>query len=182
MSKTNRLAFNVAFCGIVSALAAIVMLGSLIPSMAYAVPALAGMVIWTITEHMSVKWAYLSFAAVSLLSLMIVPEIEANMFFIFFFGYYPIVCIHLEKINNKLVRFLLKLLIFNVSVVIAYNILTFLLSAEEMLEGLEDLGQYALYIFWGAGNVAFVIYDMCLSVIKQFYIKMLKPKIKSKLK
>lgn len=182
MSRPNRSAFNVAFCGIVSALAVMFMFGSLIPSLAYAVPAFAGMVIWTVTEHMSVKWAYLCYAAVSLISLMLVPEVEANMFFIFIFGYYPILCIQLEKIKNKVIRFIVKLLIFNIAVVIAYNILVLLLSAEEMLEGMEDLGQYAIFIFWGAGNVAFIIYDFCLKVIKEFYIKMMKPKINAKLK
>ena len=182
MTRPNRLAFNVAFCGIVSAIAVMFMFGSLIPSLAYAVPAFAGMVIWIVTEHMNVKWAYLCYAAVSLISLMLVPEVEANMFFIFLFGYYPILCIHLEKIKNKVLRFILKLVIFNAAVVIAYNILVLLLSAEEMLEGMEDLGQYALYFFWGAGNIAFVIYDLCLVVIKLFYIKMMKPKINSRLK
>ena len=56
------------------------------------------------------------------------------------------------------------------------------LSAEEMLEGLEDFGQYAVLVFWAAGNVAFVLYDLCLDTIKMAYIKLLKPKLSIKLK
>lgn len=182
MSKTNRLAFNVAFCGIVSALAVIVMFLSLIPSFAYAVPALAGIVIWTVSEHMKVKWAYLCYAAVGLISFMLVPEVEANLFYVFFFGYYPTLCILIEKITNKVIRFIVKLGIFNAAVVIAYNLTVFLLSAEEMLEGMEDFGEYAVYIFWGFGNIAFIIYDFALGVIKQAYSRVLKPRISSKLK
>jgi len=182
MGKTNRLAFNVAFCGIVSAIAVIVMFLSIIPSFAYAVPALAGIVIWTVSEHLKVKWAYLCYAAVGLISFMLIPEVEADLFYIFFFGYYPTLCILIEKIKNKILRFLVKLGLFNIAVVIAYNITVLLLSAEEMLEGMEDFGEYAVYIFWAIGNVAFIIYDVALGVIKQAYTRVIKPKIASKLK
>ena len=182
MAKKNNIAFNVAFCGIVTAFSVIIMYLSIIPSLAYAVPALAGMVIWTVSEHMHVRWAYLCYAGASLLSLMLVPEFEANMFFIFFFGYYPTLCILLDKIKNKVLGFLVKLAIFNVAVVIAFNLTVLVLSAEEALEGMEDFGEYAVYIFWGIGNVAFIIYEFSLRVIKKAYDKVLKPKISAKLK
>ena len=182
MSNPNKTAFTVAFCGIVSALAVIVMFLSLIPSFAYAVPALAGMVIWTVSEHLKSKWAYLCYAAVGLISFMLIPEIEANLFYICFFGYYPTLCIVLEKIQNKLLCFLVKLAIFNASVIIAYNITVFVLSAEEMLEGLEGFGEYAVLVFWGIGNAAFIIYDFAMKTIKQAYIKVIKPKVAAKLK
>lgn len=182
MSRSTKIAFSVAFCGIVTALATVFMFMSLIPSFAYVVPAFAGMVIWTISEHMSVKWAYMCFAATSLLSFMLIPEPEANLFFVFFFGYYPTLCILLEKIKNKPLRFIVKLAIFNAAVVAAYNILVILLSAEEMLEGMEFLGDLAVYVFWAGGNVAFIIYDICMKTIKEAYIKVIKPKVSSKLK
>ncbi len=182
MSKSSKLAFSVAFCGIASALAVIVMFLSLIPSFAYAVPALAGMVIWTVSEHMKVKWAYLCYAAVGLLSFMLIPEIEANLFYICFFGYYPTLCILLEKIKNRFLCFLVKLAIFNAAVIVAYNITVFVLSAEEMLEGLEGFGEYAVLVFWGLGNVAFIIYDFAMKTIKQAYSNVIKPRVASKLK
>ena len=182
MGKTNKLAFNVAFCGIVTALATVFLFLSIIPSFAYVVPAFAGMVIWTVTRHMSAKWAYMCYAAASLLALMLIPEPEANLFFIFFFGYYPTLCNVLEKIKNQVLQFIVKLAIFNVAVVIAYQLLVFLISAEEMLEGMEFLGELAVYVFWAAGNVAFIIYDLCMKTIKQAYIKVIQPKISAKLK
>lgn len=182
MSKSTRLAFNIAFCGIVTALAAVFMFMSLIPSFAYVVPAFAGLVIWTVSEHMKVKWAYLCYAATCLISLMLIPELEADLFFIFFFGYYPTLCIVLERINNRLLQFFAKLIIFNAAVIIAYNLLVLLLSAEDMLEGMEMFGEYAVFVFWGVGNIAFIIYDFCLKTLKDAYIKLIKPKVSSKLK
>lgn len=184
MSKntTNRLAFNVAFCGIISALGVIVMYLSLIPSLAYAVPAVAGLLIWTISEQINIKWACLSFITVSVLSFMLVPEIEANLFLVMFFGYYPTLRALLDKIKIKPVGYILRLVIFNVAVVGAYNIMVAITSSEEMLEGLEAFGQYAIFILWGIGNVAFILFDLCLDTIKAGYIKLLKPKLNSKLK
>lgn len=182
MSKQTKLAFSVAFCGIVTALATVFMFMSLIPSFAYVVPAFAGMVIWTVSQHMNVKWAYLCYGATGLLSLMLIPEPEANLFYLFFFGYYPTLCILLEKIKNKVLQFIVKLAVFNVSVIIAYNLLIFILSAEEMLEGMEIFGEFAVYAFWGIGNIAFIIYDICLKTIKEAYIKLIKPKVSAKLK
>ncbi len=182
MKKANRLAFNVAFCGIVTALAVVFMFLSIIPSFAYVVPAFAGMVIWTVTQHMNVKWAYLCYGAACLISIMLIPQPEANMYFVFFFGYYPTLCIVLEKIKNKLIRFFVKLAIFNASVILAYNLFVLLFPLENALEGMEFFGDFAIYAFWGFANIAFVIYDFALATLKEAYIKLIKPKIAAKLK
>jgi hypothetical protein len=51
-----------------------------------------------------------------------------------------------------------------------------------MLEGLEGFGEYAVLVFWGIGNAAFIIYDFAMKTIKQAYIKVIKPKVAAKLK
>lgn len=184
MSKnsTRRLSFNVAFCGIVSAMSVMVMFGALIPSLAYAVPAFAGILIWTIGEQINLRWAYLSYFAVALLSFMLVPEIEANAFFLSLLGYYPLLCETFNKINNKIVRYIAKLAVFNVSAVATYRVLCFILSADKMLEGMEDFGKYASFVLWGMGLIAFIIYDIFLGTAKELYIKVIKPKFNKLIK
>ena len=174
--STRRLSFNIAFCGIVSAMSVMIMFGSLIPSLAYAVPAVAGIFIWTIGEQINLKWAYLSYIAVGLLSLMLVPEIEANAFFISLLGYYPVLCETLNKLKNKVLRYIVKLAVFNVSAVATYQVLCLILSADKMLEGMEDFGKYAAFVLWGMGLIAFIVYDLFLVTAKEFYIKVIKPK------
>lgn len=178
----SRLSFNIAFCGIICAISVVTMFGSIIPAFAYAVPAVAGIFLWTISEQINIKWAYLSYAAVGFLSFILVPEIEANCFFVSLFGYYPILCENLKKIKNKIVRYIIKLVIFNVTVVITYNILCVILSADKMLEGMEEFGQYAVYVLWGLGLIAFIIYDLFLDVMKEMYIKVIKPKFNKLIK
>ena len=182
MSKNSNIAFGVAFCGIITALATVILFLSLIPSFAYVVPAFAGMVIWTVSEHINMKWSYMCYAATSLIALMLIPEPEANLFFVFFFGYYPTLCIVIERIKNKILQFIVKLAIFNVSVVAAYNLILLLFPLEDALEGMEFFGDFAVYAFWIIGNIAFVIYDICMITIKEAYIKIIKPKVSSKLK
>ena len=158
------------------------MFGALIPSLAYAVPAVAGILIWTICEQINIKWAFLSYLSVVLLSFMLVPEIEADFFLLTLFGYYPTLCEILKKIKNKVVRYVVKLLIFNISVIITYNVLCFILSADKMLEGMESFGQWAPYVLWGMGLVAFILYDLVLETYKGIYIKGVKPKFKKLMK
>lgn len=181
-NSIQKLSFNVAFCGIICAMSVVVMFGSLIPAFAYAVPAVAGILIWTVSEQINVKWAYLSYAAVGLLSFMLVPEIEANSFFISLLGYYPILCETLKKIKNKVLRYAVKLLIFNVTAIATYKVLCLVLSADKMLEGMEDFGVYAVYVLWGMGLVAFVLYDLFLITAKDLYIKIIKPRLKKLIK
>lgn len=184
MAKNSaaRFSFNVAFCGIISAMSVMIMFGALIPSLAYAVPAIAGILIWTIGEQISLKWAYLSYAAVTFLSFMLVPEIEANFFLLSLLGYYPTLCENLEKIKNKVIRYIVKLAIYNVSAVATYQVLCFILSADKMLEGMEEFGKYAPYILWGMGLVAFVLYDIFLVTAKELYVKIIKPKFSKLIK
>lgn len=181
-TSTQHLSFNIAFCGIISAMSVMIMFGALIPSLAYAVPAVAGILIWTIGEQVNLKWAYLSYIAVTFLSFMLVPEIEANCFLLSLLGYYPTLCENLIKIKNKVLRYIIKLLIFNISAVATYQVLCVILSADKMLEGMEDFGQYAVYVLWGMGLAAFVLYDLFLSTAKELYIKIIKPKFNKLIK
>lgn len=108
---------------------------------------------------------------------MLIPEIEADFFFLSFFGYYPTLRFCLDKIKSSLVRFLIKLGVFNIAIVITYNILCVLLSTEEMLDGLEDFGVYAVYVLWGMGNIAFLLYDFFLGYMREIYVRFIKPRV-----
>ncbi len=176
--RKPRKSVNIAFCGIMCALSVISMFAALVPSLTYAVPAVAGLMLWVISVHISRKWALLSFIAVSLMCFMLIPEIEARSYFVAFFGYYPIIRSLFEKIKNKLLRMGAKLLLFNVAVVVTFNILCFVIGADKMLSGLEDFGTLAVYVFWGAANVAFVIYDLCLDNIMYAYSRWIQPRFK----
>ena len=182
MSKRSTMSFNIAYCGIIVAFSIIIMLAALIPSMTYVLPAFAGLCIWTISEQINRKWGLLSYAASAALCFVLIPEIEADLYYVFFFGYYPLIKELIEKIRPKILAFLAKLGIFNAAVVIAFWILSHIMNLEQILEGLESFGEAAVYILWVTANVAFLFYDFALGHLFYAYRKWLKPKINKKLR
>ena len=182
MAKNSNLSFRIAYCGIVVALSVVVMYAALIPAMTYVLPAISGICIWTIKEQINRKWGLLAYVACSLLSFILVPEIEANMYLIMFFGYYPLVSDLLEKIKPTFLSYLSKFAVFDIAVVIAFNVVCLIINIDQVLEGLEGFGDMAVYVLWGAANVAFICYDVCLGAIMFAFKKWLKPKFNKRIK
>ena len=181
MSARNENSFKIAYCGIITALSTVIMLLALVPSMTYVLPAFSGICIWTVSDQISKKWGLLSYAASALLCFMLVPEIEADLYYLFFFGYYPIIKDLVEKIKPKVLSYAVKLIIFNVAVVSAFQIVAHLTNLEQLLEGLEMFGDMAIYVLWIVANIAFVLYDFCLNQLFFWFRKWVKPKINKKI-
>ncbi|MDE7280516.1 MAG: hypothetical protein K2N36_02100, partial [Ruminiclostridium sp.] len=144
MSRQSGNSFKIAYCGITVALSVIIMLAALIPSFTYLLPAISGLLIWTIADQIDRKWGLLSYGASALLCFMLIPEIEADLFYLFFFGYYAIVKELIERIKPKALAFVIKLAVFNAAVVIAFQILCQVMNLDEILDGLESFGDMAV--------------------------------------
>ncbi len=182
MSKKAGNSFKIAYCGITSALSVIVMLAALIPSFTYLLPAVSGIFIWTAADQLGRKWGFLAYGASAALCFMLIPEIEADLYYLFFFGYYPIVKELIERVKPKILAFVIKFAVFNASVVAAFQILCQIMNLEEILEGLESFGDMAVYVLWGAADIAFIVYDICLGTLFMAFRKWVKPRIFKKLK
>ncbi|MCL1881366.1 MAG: hypothetical protein FWF76_04235 [Oscillospiraceae bacterium] len=186
MNNRSKISFNIAYCGIISALAILVMFVSVVPSLTYMMPAFAGVIVWSVYAQIhsdkAFRWAVMTYLATSLLSLILVPEIQARTFFILFFGYYPLLREKLVGVKFWAVRFIFKLLLFNVTAVISYFIAVELFGVADTLEGLEWFGDYAIYAFWGLGNLAFLCYDFALTYVFYAFRHWFKPIMDKKLK
>ncbi|MCL2077594.1 MAG: hypothetical protein FWH08_04220 [Oscillospiraceae bacterium] len=182
MGNFKRISYKIAYCGIICALSVIIMLVSLVPGFTYAMPAISGILIWTISIFINYKWALLSFSASALILIFVIPEPEANTVFIFFFGFYPIIRDKLVLIKPKLLQFIIKLGIFNVACVIVFQILAVIIGADKVLEGMDFMGDMAVYGFWGAANFAFLCYELCLSQVLIIIEKWIKPKFLKRMK
>lgn len=73
------------------------MLLTILPISEMGLPALAGAVLIPIILEIGVKWGWMSYACVALLSLLITPSMEAKVLFIAFFGYYPVLKALIER-------------------------------------------------------------------------------------
>lgn len=155
--------------GIVSSLAVVIMLCTYIsPLLVYTAPPFAGLLLVLTVNELGYKWSLGTYASISILSLLFIADKEAAVFFTMFFGYFPILVLFLEKrFRNKPFRFILKLLIFNISCCCAVFISSFVFEIDYS-DFLED-GVFFLVFFIIMMNILFVIYDRLIIKIQFFY-------------
>lgn len=185
MSDNNRpnVGYIVSLCGVMSGLAlALMFIMGMVPSFEYISPAMGGILIWVIRRELGVKYGLVSYLAVGLLGILLVPNYEAIMMFLFLLGYYPIIREYLQKIKLKALQWLVKLIVFAVPSVGAYMVLIYLLGLSYLAEDAEDFGKYGALVLLGMGAFAFILYDICLGYLHPFYDKVIKPKIKRRMK
>ncbi len=174
MKRTSRIALG----GIFGAAALLCLLLTVFPFATYALPALAGLFLMPLVIGCGKKWAAVAYVAVSLLALLIAPDIEAKMLFIAFFGYYPIVKAVLERLHSRIAEWALKLLLFNATAVGSYALLAWLglvSLAEFRLDGVAWPLSVFLCLFLLAGNVIFILYDIGLTRFLPLYFMRLQP-------
>ena len=164
--------------GIISALAVVIMASTYIsPILVYTAPAFAGLLLLIIVNEISYKWALGTFISVSLLSMFMIADKEAAVFFTFFFGYFPILSKYLENaVKNKWIRTLIKAIIFNASSIISILISLFVFGIS--YDDFQDEGALYIVIFFILMNVLFLIYDSLVISLQLLYEKKLKKRFK----
>lgn len=168
---------RVAFCGVLTALMLVLMLfGPLVPASSLSCPALAGILLIPVLWEFGAKPGGLVYLAVSLLSLFLCPDKEAAVFFVFLFGWYPLLRPRLQHLRSRPLRVLLKLVLFNVSVILAYVLLLFVLLPEAQEDFLQD-GWPLLAATLLLGNATFLLYDFALARLTDFYVYRMRAKL-----
>ncbi len=174
----QNISYRVALGGIVSSFCLLAMfLTGVFPLLYLALPMLAGVLLLIIVMEVNTQWACLTYAAVGLLSLFVTYDKEAALIFILFFGYYPILYKYLNKIPVKLLRVLVKLLLFNGCMVAYFYMNVYLFGLESLVKALEDFGKYGGVIMLALLNPFFLMYDISLDGLCDLYRRQLKPRI-----
>lgn len=171
-------AFCVALGGVITSLVMTLMFCStMFPMLDYVIPTYAGFLMVVVIAEAGSGWAFLTYAACAALCLLMTPDYEANLLFILFMGYYPILYMHLFRIENARLRLAVKLLIFNAAVTVYGLIFTFLFSSVDLLEGTEMLGRFAVPALLVMANVFFFIYEHLLGRLIYIYTRWFRKKI-----
>lgn len=165
--------------GIIAALSVVIMLATyLSPLLVYTAPPFAGILLIVIMEELDLKWAAGTFTAIGLLSLFMIADKEAAVFFVFFFGYYPIVREFLRtKIKQKFLLFFIGLLLFNVSCAAAISVCAFVLHID--YSDFYADGKFVIVISAVLMNAVFVVYDFLILRVHDYYQTKLKHRIKN---
>ena len=160
MNKRRTPAYAIALGGSLAALAVTIMsLGTLIHIATYVCPVLC-MVVLNILAMICgerIGWAW--YGAVALLSALLAPDKEAAAMFAFL-GYYPLIKPKLDKTRLK---WLWKILFFNVTILAAYWFLMHLLGMAAIAEEFREMGAVLTAAMLVLGNLTFFLLDRLLS-------------------
>ncbi len=152
---------NTAVCGLMTALSVVLMmLTTLVPVFMYVLPIVTGLLVLFVADVSNKKWGAGVYFSTALLSLLLITDKEAALTYALFFGYYPLIKDIIEKLP-KLISWILKFVIFNLSAV-GIGVISFYLfgvSGDEY----NEFGKYTIPILLVMANVAFVLYDVCLT-------------------
>ena len=158
-----------ALCGISAGLSVVIMMVTyLSPLLVYTAPPAAGLLIAFIDEELGGKRALGVWTAISLLSVFLIADKEAAVFFTLFFGWYPVLRPVLDgKIKNKVLRSVLKLVLYNLCLGTAVFIcaFVFMIDYSDFGEG----GKIMLALFWCLFIVLLFIYDVFLDKMLAVY-------------
>ena len=162
--KKQKTSFKVALGGIISAVCLIAMFCSgFLPMLDYAIPTFAGFLMVVMIVEVDRSWAITTYIAVSLLCPFLTPNIQAAALFIIFMGYYPILKYGLDQRKNKVLAWIIKFAVFNAAMALFFFLFTKVFVSQDMLDGMESFGKWAILVLWAAANFFFLLYEYALT-------------------
>ncbi len=155
--------------GIIAALSvSIMLLTYLSPVLVYTVPVIAGLLLLVIVNEIGYHWAIGTYTAISLLSLFMIADKEAAVFYVMLFGYYPILKFFITaKIRNRFLLFFIKLLVFNAALFLSLAVCSFVFHIDysELTSG----GKIFSAVFVVLMNLVLFIYDFLIGSLTVLY-------------
>jgi hypothetical protein len=156
----NNGAKQIALGGMMAALAVVIMsLGGMIPSATFVCPMLCCLILQIVRTICGDRMAWAWYGAVAILSLLMGPDKEAAAVFVFL-GYYPILK---PKFDKSRLKWVWKLLYFNVVILAMYWLLIHLFGMAQLAQEWEELGIWMTGFMLLLGNVTFFLLDRVLS-------------------
>lgn len=169
-------ATRLAVCGVVTALSVVLLfIGGISFLLAYIMPMTVGVIMIMLKTTFGNSSAWITYAATSLLSFFLVTDKECALMYIMLFGFYPMVQADINKLSNKALKFIIKILIFNVLLFSAQMILIYVFGIPFLDEG---EGKWLIALFAALMNILFIVYDNLLVNINKLYIAKVEKRIK----
>lgn len=144
--------------------------GSVIPFATYSVPALASLCVMYMMIEFGGGTAAVVYAAISLLSVLLAADKETALMFTCFFGYYPIIKCVFERKLSRPIAWLLKFLVFNVSICATYFVITKIIIVPAVLEEFKTYTVWFVALLLLLGNILLVVFDLALTKLISAYL------------
>ena len=178
MKGRRSKSWAMAYCGMAAALSvALMLLGAVVPVLMFVAPAVASLLIATVCVECGRTMALTAYGAVSLLSLLFVPDKEVALIFVFLLGYYPLAKPRFDRIRPRALQLVCKLLLCNGTVLAMYGLVFLLVPAGSISQELRTTALAVSLATLAMGNVAFVLYDRALHNMLMMYRLVWRPKL-----
>ena len=172
-----------AYCGMAAALCvALMLLGAVIPVLMFVAPAVASLVIATVCIECGKSMAFTAYGAVSLLSVLFVPDKEVALTFVFLLGYYPLVKPYFDRIRPAVLRWAAKLALCNGAILAMYGLILLLVPAGSIAQEWKTTALVVSLSTLAMGNTAFLLYDRAIHNLLQVYRLVWQPRLHKLLK
>lgn len=168
MPKTMKKSRRMALCGILAALAVVLLsLGGILPFATFCCPILAMLCLIPVVEEFGTKTALIFYVAVSLLGLLLAPDKEVALLFAFL-GYYPALRGSIDaKIRPQVLNYFIKLALFGEAIAVLYAGLLQMMGMAALAQEYAAEGQVilALNILLGC-----IVWLLCDRVLRKFTV------------
>lgn len=172
MKKSMRLAF----CGIIAALSTVLLfLTGAAPTATLALPAIAGCLLIPVVVEAGLPWAFGVYGVCGVLGFLLAPDREAFLFYVLFFGHYPALFGLLGRVKNRVLRYAVKLLVFNAAA--AAEVLLSIYALGIPFESFTLLGPAGPAVLLVLANAVFLVYDRALEGLIVQYLHRLHPRL-----
>ncbi|MBZ4645159.1 MAG: putative rane protein [Clostridia bacterium] len=162
-SQNSNIGKKVALGGFATALAVICLyLASILPTNRLFFYAISSMFLLAMVIEFGVSSAVVTYISTALLAFIIIPDKLMLIPYVLFFGYYGIIKYYVEKINNLIIEWIIKLLLFNISMYILY-----IITVKMLFETITT--RFPIWITVVLGEIAFVVYDYGYSMAAGYY-------------
>ena len=176
---------NISIAGILIAITVVMLyLTSIIPINTIAILTLVSAITPICIMRTNVKNSILVYIAAGIISFFLVP-VNISILYILFFGLYGIIKFFIEKINNKIVETILKLIFMNlvlfVTIFAFENIvgLDIINQVENIIKNFINTSNINIYKWIGVIIIQpiFIIYDYALTLVITIYIEKIHKRI-----
>ncbi|MBQ6892716.1 MAG: hypothetical protein IJN48_00780 [Clostridia bacterium] len=167
MKNTKKLTFS----AIISALAVAVMyIGVMLEVLDLSMAALASICVMLVLTELGMKYAFLSYACIGVLSFLLLPTKYAAIMFVGFLGFYPMAKLFFERKFRGILCLILKFALLNFCIFAMLLLVRYVMTEALWFEIMVLV----------LANIVFVVYDIALTRLLRAYVLVWRKKLKIK--
>ncbi|WP_026894041.1 hypothetical protein [Clostridiisalibacter paucivorans] len=171
-NNSNTKVKGLAFSGIITVLIIIgLYISSITPTNRIFFFCLSTVFISIVLIEYGTRLSIILYGSSAILGLILVPNKLIMVAYIIFFGYYGILKYYIERLNNILIEWVIKIIIFNLGMFLIYVIVLYAIGLK------VDISKIFIITNIIIGEIIFIVYDYVYSIIITLYINKLRKKI-----